>query len=233
MKKISLLFFALVVSTGWGYSQCNNYYDFKEGSLFEVESYSSKDKKEGRVLSKVTGYSQSGDGFEAVILSTIFDKKDKEAHQGEYKMSCSNGVMLIDMKKFIPEESLKSMGGGELEVTGDFLEIPTHLSVGQTLKDGFVEVKMAAGQPMNMSITVTISDRKVVGKETITTPAGTFDCYKVTYNLNSKTTMMGMNMNNNMTAEEWVSQGVGTVKTSSYNSKGAMIGYTLLSRYEK
>jgi hypothetical protein len=233
MKKLSLIFLAIVITIGTSYSQCNSYYDFKEGTLFEVKSFNAKNKEEGRSISKVTSYSQSGDGFEAIINSTVYDRKDKEVHQGDFQMSCSNGMMLIDMRKFIPEESLKAMQGAEIEITGDFLEIPSRLSVGQTLKDGFIEMKVSTQPGFGMNTTITINNRKVESKETVTTPAGTFDCFKISYNINAQTKMMGMNMNNLMKAEEWVSEGVGVVKTSSYNSKGSLMGYTLLSRYEK
>jgi acetamidase/formamidase len=44
------------------------------------------------------------------------------------------------------------------------------LSVGQTLKDGSVTIT-ATDAPMAMTMTVDIINRKVVAKETITTPA--------------------------------------------------------------
>jgi hypothetical protein len=233
MKKLTFIFLAIVVASNTSFSQCNTYYDFREGTLFEVKSFNAKNREEGRSISKVTSYSQSGDGFEAVINSTVFDRKDKEVHQGDFKMTCSNGVMLMDMRKFIPEESLKAMQGAEMEITGDFLEIPSRLAVGQILKDGFIEMKVSTQPGFGMTTSITIKDRKVESKESITTPAGTFDCFKISYIINARTNMMGMNMNNSMKAEEWVSEGVGVVKTSSYNSKGSLMGYTLLSRFEK
>lgn len=33
----------------------------------------------------------------------------------------------------------------------------------------------------NMSMTVEITDREVIGKETITSPAGSFNCFVITY----------------------------------------------------
>lgn len=232
MKK-SFLLLAILFASVKSYSQCNNFYSIKEGTLFELENYNAKDKKEGRILNKVTNYSESGNGFTATINSTVFDKKDKESVQGDYTISCNNGVVLIDMKKFIPEETLKSMGDAEIEITGDNLELPSNLAVGQTLKDGTVELKISSQQPIGSSTVISIKDRKVEAKETVATPAGSFDCYKISYNINSKINMMGININNSMRAEEWVSAGVGTVKTLSYNARGALIGYTVLSRFEK
>jgi hypothetical protein len=233
MRKLLLLLSIIFFANGISHSQCNTYYDFREGTEFEVESFNAKDRKQGRSVSRVTSYSESGNGFEAVIQSTIFDNKNKEAHKGDYSMNCNNGLIFIDMKKFVPEESLKAMEGAELEIKGDLLELPTRLAVGQTLKDGTIEMKMSTQQAIGMSTTITITDRKVEAKETITTPAGQFECFKITYTINARTNMMGINMNNVMKAAEWVSEGVGVVKTSSFNARGALTGYTLLSRYEK
>lgn len=215
------------------YSQCNNYYNITEGSVFEIENYNSKDKKEGRVLNKVISYNQNGNNYEAVIHSSVFDKKDKELHQGEYKMTCNNGVLQIDMSKFIPDDMMKAFEGGEMEVTGEQLEIPSSLSVGQKLNDGSVSVKMNTGPGMAMSMNITIGDRLVEGKESIETPAGSFECYKISYTINSRTNMMGMNINNTMKSVDWVSQGKGVVKSSVYNNKGSLVGYSLLTRFEK
>lgn len=232
MKRSVFTLFLCVAAVA-GYSQCKNYYNIKEGSVFEMETYNPKDKKEGRILNKVSSYTENGGGFEAVIQSTIFDKKDQQAQQGEYKMLCNGGVLQIDIKKFIPEEMLKSFEGAEVEVTGDLLEMPASLAVGQSLKDGSLQLKMASGQGIGMSMDVAIRNRKVEAKEAIVTPAGEFECYKISYDINAKTSMMGMNINNSMKAVEWVSLGKGVVKSSTYNTKGSLVGYSLLTRFEQ
>ena len=63
-------------------------------------------------------------------------------------------------------------------------------------------------------MSVEITNRKVEGKESITTAAGTWDCFKISYH--SKVLVkiiVGIPMNSNVT--EWYAPGFGVVKTES------------------
>jgi arginine deiminase len=82
--------------------------------------------------------------------------------------------------------------------------------------------------PIPMGITFDMVDRKVVGKETITTSAGTFDCYKITYNTKSKIVMANMNMKN----VQYIAEEVGAVKTEVYKDNGKLVSYSLLTKYQ-
>ncbi len=232
MKKFIMLVLLSFMSHAYLFGQCNNYFNFKEGTVFEVESFSAKDKKEGRMLNNVSAYKANENGFEATIHSTIYDKKDEEVYNGEYSISCENGVILMDMSKFIPQESLAQMKDAQIEISGDYLEMPSNLAVGQTLKDGNMKISMTGDQPMGMNMSISIVDRKVEARENVNTPAGKFDCFKITYTIKSTTNMMGININNTMSSSEWLAENVGVVKTESYNKKGNLTGYTLLSRFE-
>ena len=79
---------------------------------------------------------------------------------------------------------------------------------------------------MPMKIKMDIIDRKVEAMETITTPAGTFETYKIT----SKSIMknqMGISMTFEFDNVEWLAKEVGVVKSESFR-KGKSNGYTLL-----
>jgi hypothetical protein len=71
----------------------------------------------------------------------------------------------------------------------------------------------------------------VAGKETITTPSGTYECYKITSNM-AMQTQMGIKMNVNMSSIEWIALKVGTVKSESYNKSGKLMGTTLLASWK-
>jgi len=114
----------------------------------------------------------------------------------------------------------------EFDVTMDQLVYPAELSEGQTLDDASIEISATGGMPINLVFDIT--DRKVEGKETITTPAGTFDCYKISYNTHSKMMIMNMNFN----SVEYLSDKFGAVRTETYKSNGNLVSYTVISKYE-
>jgi len=146
--------------------------------------------------------------------------------EGDLEMTCNAGTIIMDMRKFIPEEQKKAMGDFEMKIESENLEIPSKLSVGQQLKDGSVTMT-ASNSPIPMKMTVKITDRKVEAKETVTTPAGTFECFKIS----SKSTMtnqMGMTMTFEFTNIEWLSEKVGMVKSESIGKNGKSNGTAIL-----
>lgn len=220
-----LFFFAATVSS---LAQCNEYYQIENGSEWELESYNAKGKLVTKNQQKVTSFDKTASGFKAVIHSLILNDNGKELSKGDVEMTCENGTMLIDMRKFIPEQQMKAYGNYQMKIEGTALEIPSKLSVGQTLKDGTLTMS-AVDAPMAMSMTVNIVNRKVVAKESITTPAGTFDCYKITSTMNMQN-KVGVSMNFSFSSVEWITAKVGMVKTESYDKNGKLNGYTILTK---
>jgi len=79
-----------------------------------------------------------------------------------------------------------------------------------------------------MDMATHIKNREVIGKETITTPAGIFDCYVISYNIDLNTNM-GMSQSNS--AKQWIAEGVGMVKQEDYNKKGEITSSSLLTSF--
>jgi hypothetical protein len=193
-----------------------------------METYNGKGKISGKTEQKVISYQSQSNGFNAKVHTVMTDEKGKEIMQGDLDFACQNGTMTIDMRNFVSEDQMKAFGEYEFDVEAQNLEIPNSLSVGQSLKDAAITIT-ATNSPIPMNTTVTITDRKVVGKESVTTPAGTFECYKITSNSTIKTkTVVGVTMN--FSAIEWLAPKAAIVKSESYNKNGKLQGYSLLTK---
>ncbi len=225
--RASLVVIILFISVISGISQCNEYYQLSNGSEWEMESYNAKGKLTGKQSQKVTVFSAGANSFSATVHSVVFDQKNKELMHGDLKFDCKDGTMVVDMRNFINEEQMKAFQSYEMQIESDNLEIPNNLSVGQTLKDGTITIT-TANSPIPMTMSVKITDRKVVGKESITTPAGTFDCYKIA-SKSTVNTKMGLGMTFNYTTIEWLAPKVAVVKSESYRND-KLQGYTLLTK---
>jgi hypothetical protein len=79
---------------------------------------------------------------------------------------------------------------------------------------------------MNMSIRV--FNRKVEAIETVTSPAGTWECFKLSEEMEMKglVKIKGKSIS-------WFNYEAGMVKTESYNSKGKLTGKTILTELVK
>lgn len=222
MKTTILSLLALCFSLAAS-AQCNPYYDLKEGMSWEMTSYDDKDRKEGRQVTTIKKFEEQGNGWKAIMSVKVYDKKDKLVYeQEELEFACDNGVITIDMEKYIPQESLQAFKDMNMDLEVDNLELPQNLEVGMTLDDGGVTLSSNF-----MTMTTTIENRKVESIETITTPAGTFECYKITYDMNMK-----MGMTRTMSGVEWITKDVGVVKSETYKSNGKSMGYSLLTNIE-
>ncbi len=110
----------------------------------------------------------------------------------------------------------------EYTISGNGMSFPNTLSVEQTLPDGEVFMKVDAGM-INMSTTVTMTDRKVVRQESITVPAGTFDCYVITF-----TNTIKVGLSKTYYTTQWISQGIGMVKEETKKANGNLVSKSIL-----
>lgn len=205
-------------------AQCNQYYQFEEGSEWEMQNYNGKDKLTGTTQQKVTAFNKTADGFDATIHSFFANDKGKKSMEGDLDFKCSGGTMFIDMRNFVSEDQMKAFENWEFKIESENLEIPSTLTAGQTLKDASF-LLTTVNSPLPLKLNVKITDRKVAGNESITTPAGTFDCVKVTSN-----TSVHSIGNLNFSTVEWIAPKVGLVRSESYNKNGKLVGYSVLSK---
>ena len=77
-----------------------------------------------------------------------------------------------------------------------------------------------------IKLNYSVAELRFIKTESITTPAGTFDCAKVKYNIatrspKSKETITGYGY-------EWYSPNVGLVRTEQYDKNNVLQSYTVL-----
>lgn len=128
---------------------------------------------------------------------------------------CKGNEFYIDMEKYLNQKQLEGFKNMEIKLTTDDLMYPSKLSPGMNLKDGSISIEVGNGI---MNMTTNIVNRKVEAREEITTPAGNFDCYKVSENVQSKVGFIKVNMSN----VTWIIQDIGTIRSESYNKRGKL-----------
>ena len=114
-----------------------------------------------------------------------------------------------------------------MSVMSEDMEFPANLQPGQALKDA--RVKLSVRESLTkLSYSICISKRKVEAIEDITSPAGTFSCYKITSDIELK--KEGKNLS--AKSAEWYAKNVGIVRSESYNPNGKLTQYTLLTDFK-
>lgn len=226
MKNVFTSIIALVCVVTTGLSQdCNAFYPFEMGTKFEITHYNKRDKVIAVTENYITNVTNSPTATIASISSQVKDKDNDIITQAVFDAHCNNNNVSIDLQSLINPTMIDQFDTMETQITGNQVVIPNNLSVGQNLQDASMNIQVdMSGITMNMSISMT--DRKVVGQETITTPAGTFDCYVITY---TTTTEMGVPITG--TAKQWLAKGVGMVLQEDYKNNGNLKGKTVLTKF--
>ncbi len=173
-----------------------------------------KGKESGKVIYNISNVSKSGSSVTATVNSEVLDKNGKSVSKAASAVKCSGGVLMMDMKMFVPSSQQQQMGTVSGAAESAYLEYPSNMKTGDVLKDGNFSMDFKTQAGMGGHIDVDITDRKVESKESVTTPAGTWECFKITYHSKMRFKLL-INMPMNVDVTEWYAPGFGTVKTES------------------
>jgi hypothetical protein len=222
MKTIYFLLSCLI-SIQVSAQNCNDFYSFKTGTSIEYIHNNAKGKMES--ISKMTVSDVSTtDGIVTLKTDNVFyDDKEKETYKFQQTYYCQDGNITFDMSNMFDPKTMEGYKDMQVSMTSDKLDLPNSLSVGQTLKEGNATMVISNQGMKLMTMSVHVFNRKVDSQETITVPAGTYNCYKITYDVESKVMFKIQGK-----AAEWYAKGVGMVKQETYDSKGKITGSTLL-----
>jgi hypothetical protein len=215
-----LISFSFLFFSGNLFSQdCSTYYYLQNNKTIEMTISNKNGKEAGKMTYMVSDSKKSGSTVTATINSEFVDTKGKTITKGTNNVKCENGVMQMDMKVFIPAAQQEQMKSGTANASDVYLEYPANMNVGDQLKDGQLNMDYESAGGLKSSIEISITERKVEGKETVTTPAGTWECYKITSKNKITSRIAGIGIPITMSVTEWFAPGFGVVKTESKTGK--------------
>jgi len=193
---------------------CNNYYFLQKNKTVEMTITNKKGDANGKQVYNVSDVTSNGDVITATVNSEMFDKKGKSIAKGHSQIACNGGVMMIDMTMQLPQQQQEQFSKADVKADKIFIEYPNNMKVGDKLKDATLNMDID-NSGMKQNINMITSDRTVAAKESVTTTAGTWDCFKITYKSKITVKTMGIGMPFNIEGTEWFAPGFGIVKTES------------------
>jgi len=232
------MFFAapLILAAQLLYGQqqdCKSYYFLQNNAEVEMSIYDGKGELVAKNIEKVLNVNRTANVISSNFSTTLKDAKGKDLSNGKGKFKCTGSEILLDMQMAMP--NIPQLQNMKMEPGSDeiFLSYPATLKEGQTLPGNEKEMR-GNMNGMEISMTLKVSDRKVVGKEKITTPAGTWECFKISYKLGFTVQMMGTNfpMDLDVNATEWFAPGFGIVKTDTERG-GSTLGSMQITAFKK
>jgi hypothetical protein len=227
MKKIIAILTLLLWGAQFALAQnCNQFIGTVNGKKLTYLNQDAKGNSQGKLIYTATKKDASTVG----VHSEVFDKDGKSIGGGDSEMVCNGDAIKIDMKSFVPASSMKQFGGN-MQMSGEakYLAYPLNLSAGQKLEDGAVTIDIGNNGASMSQIQMDITNRMVDKAETISTNAGSFDCYRITYDATMKIKMMGIGIPMRIKTAEWFAPKLGRfVKSETYNKNSKLMGSMIL-----
>jgi hypothetical protein len=201
---------------------CNGYAATKKGMKMLLTSYEKGDLEKPAGTTRYEILNHSGNKVTGHVVSV--DKKGKETVNTDYTIECTGDATITDQMAIVKNQMAANMKdpNTRTEVQGNNVVMPIVLTEGQNLPDSEIDILIHSS--ISMTAKIKVHNRVVAGKETITVPAGSFDCMIVSSVM--ETQILG---NKKVTMKSWVAKGVGVVKEETYDKKGKIEKTLLLT----
>lgn len=174
---------------------CSNNIWFRKGAKVNTSSYDGQGNEIARSVITVAKVFTNGNMTisELEMKNTDKDGANEKVSKASYK--CDGKIFYMDMSGLVPGGNQTT----EIETSG--LELPFAVSVGDTLPDSDYTIVMRAEGNVR-KIKSHIKERKVESKETVRTPGGSFDCYKISSVIETEIDMPGLDEKSKKVMEE-------------------------------
>jgi hypothetical protein len=162
---------------------CGNLVFFKEGAQIVAASYNAKGEETSKQTTKVLAIKME-DGMTVAEVEGVDEVIGEESKTVHYNYKCDGNNIYFDVASMFRTDEKNQDGTFE----SSLISYPINITDGQTLPDVTGTMKSERnGKKMEMEYHY--KERKVEGKEEVTTPAGTFNCFKI-----SNTVQVDMNI---------------------------------------
>jgi hypothetical protein len=191
MKKILPLVVCLVMTARLFAQDCSAFVYMKKGKIIETTTFSGDGTVMSKHASHILDVTTSNGTTSATAEVENFDRNGASTSKSTVTYKCNGGTFFFDMN------AMGNRKGVKFSATN--MEYPGNLKVGDHLKD--VDIKM---EMSSMTVNAKITNRQVVSKESVTTPAGTWTALKITYQTKVDMPNMPAGMGTQSTTEWYV-----------------------------
>lgn len=205
---------------------CVTYFPLAVGSVFEIQTFNKKNKLIAFARHTVMHDSLVKHTVQVLVRKEMWDER-RQVYLGynSYMAYCHDGTLLYDTRFLLTEKDKNVMNRDPTTITFDILDVPSSFVNGQKLQEGALKLKIGT-----VRVKTEMLNRQADGMETITIPAGTFECIKISYDAYYH---YGISKVKKLRVQEWYSAGVGLVASKTFNSKGELQKYSQLSSIKK
>jgi len=210
MKKISMLIICLLAATKLLAQDCSQFVYMQKGKTIEMTCFNQGGKVMWKIVNFISDVSAANGTTTATAVTESFDANGHSKGKGNALYKCTGGAFVVDLNANTPQTP-------GAKFTANDMEYPAHMTVGEHFDDITTQLTMTDGTGRKMNMTNKITNRTVVDKESITTPAGTWEALKITY---TQTTTMDSSIGmppRTSVITQWYVPNFGIVQYTAYS----------------
>jgi uncharacterized protein DUF3108 len=223
MKFIFLLATSLLFGSRMLAQVCSTYYFMRPNATVEQSHFDDKGKLALKTEYKVGEIKTVDEGAQAAVQQKVVDKKGKVISEGTANIRCNGANLYIDMKLSMPAGPVAPGGNMEASSKNVYMPYPVSMKPGDNLENAQFSMSMDQASIVQ-TIELFVRNRKAELAESVTTPAGTWDCIKINFEMEIVTRTAGIRIPMRVRGSEWYAPGFGVVKTQSFNKNGKLTG---------
>jgi hypothetical protein len=223
-----LLFFAISSIS----QNCGYFIPLKANTGTEMKNYDSHGKLTSTNKNTIISISTQGEYTVANLKAESVDEMKGGNSSTDYTIKCSGTQLIIDTKSLMSSAAMDNYKKNNYDIKMESIdiELPNKLTIGSSLKDSELKMKMYSNEILVTDMIIALINRKVESKESISTPAGTFNCFKITYDSKTTSKIMGFSTVTTNKVVEYYAENVGVVKSQTYDTKGNLFSYSVLNK---
>ncbi len=202
-----------------GYSQQNLPDDI---TSLVYTTYDGKNQMISDFFYKATSSFETINGRKTVFLVNEIPLNETNKEELNF-LEIGEQNLSLSIKNMLPAFVLQDFNSMKIELGKQVYTLPGNLTLQTKLPDIDMPFSVSVA-PIVHSLQYKITERTVTRKETINTPAGTFECFVIT----AKTQFIPK-YGNTANTVQWFSTKIGLIKEIDYDESGAITGMTLLT----
>ncbi len=188
------------------------YFCTKQGATLNyVRKYADSGEVKWYHTLKVTSVIERNDSTVVTTMSDFVDDSGESVMDfpiAQYVRISNDGTIKLELTDAVVAILHSKIPVGHAKKSGEAVELTAGMKPGDILPSAQAQVSM-----LGLKYTVNVTDRKVLRNESITTPAGTFDCVVISEHKVERAPAY----KRETTAISWYADGIGYVRHDTYN----------------
>ena len=233
MKPLIAIFLLTFMDIALSAQVKDSFYVLRDHCLITFRQFNRNGDPVGRVVYQTVQVHRQKDMDSIRLLAAQYNRNGIRVSLYPAQVQCSKGTLWWDMGLTGPAALVQKIRSFQVRTQQASMVYPDSMQKGDSLDDGYMEMDLDLEGKTISREQMSITDRKVEGMDRITTPAGTWNCYRISYTARLRTSLLGIGIPLVFRYREWFAPGFGLVKRQAYRKKNKLSGSLILVSIQK